>query len=329
MVFLVILTSSISQARSELYEVREVHYQMGTLLDITLYHSDPEVGKKILRRSVKEVHRLEEILSHYDPQSSLSMLNRQAGEGRVKIALELFHLLALAAEFSAKTSGYFDVTVGPLVDLWQRAEEKGIVPDSYTLAQTRDFVGYWNLKLYDPWQAELIRKGMKIDLGGIGKGYAVDRIVEIIKQDGVRRALINFGGSSIYALGSPPKRDSWEIGVMATNAKLIGVLHLKDQALSTSGSMGRYWTIGGKRYGHLINPKDGAPVTEPRMATVVAMTATEAEALTKPLIILRKNGIPLIQKFPRTEALLISESEGLQLSDEFAAKTLFRQVYTP
>lgn len=312
-----------SAARPELHEIREVHYQMGTLLDLTLYHSDPEEGKKILRQAVQEVHRLEGILSNYDPESSLSLLNRQAGQGKSKVPPELFYLLTSAIHFSLKTAGYFDITVGPLMELWAQAAQRGSLPDPHVLAQTVCLVGYRGLKLYKSGEVELARRGMKIDLGGIGKGYAVDRIVAMIQRAGVRAALINFGGSSIYALENPPGEDSWKIGLKGPQENLVGVLHLRNRALSTSGSMGRFWEIGGKRYGHLINPKNGLPVTEPAVATVIAPTATEAEALTKPLILLGKEGLRLMKDFPQTESLSISESGGLELSKASFPITLF------
>jgi len=299
---------------------------MGTLLDLTLYVSDPEEGKKIVRRAVQEVHRLEGILSNYDPESSLSQLNRRAGQGRVKIDPELFHLLSIATHFSLKTSGYFDVTVGSLVDLWAQAAQRGSLPDPRALARTVHLVGYRGLKLYQSGEVELARRGMKIDLGGIGKGYAVDRIVTMIQRAGVRAALINFGGSSIYALENPPGEDSWRIGLKGPQENLVGVLHLRNRALSTSGSMGRFWKIGGKRYGHLINPKNGLPVTEPAVATVIAPTATQAEALTKPLILLGKEGLTLMKGIPQTESLSISESGGLELSKASFPITLFGQT---
>jgi thiamine biosynthesis lipoprotein len=323
---LIILFLLGSEARSELHKVREVHYQMGTLLDITLYYSDPEEGKKLLRRSVQETHRLEGILSHYDPQSSVSILNRQAGEGRVKIALELFHLLATAIQFSARTAGYFDVTVGPLVDLWQHAGEKGRLPGPELLSQTLNLVGSQQLKLYKTGEGKLLKRGMKIDLGGIGKGFAVDSIVEIFHDAGVKSALINFGGSSIYALGVPPGEKGWTIGIKGAGEGIVGAIRLRNQGLSTSGSMGRYWEIGGRRYGHLINPKSGTPVTELRSATAIATTATEAEALTKPLVLLGKQGMALTKNFPQTESLLISEDGEIHLSSGFASTTHFERL---
>lgn len=323
-----LLVFYVSQVRAEpaLHEVHELHYQMGTLLDITLYHPELEEGKKIARRAVREIHGLEETLSHYDPQSSVSLLNRRAGQGKVKIDPELFQLLTIALRFGPKSSGAFDITVGPLMELWQRAAERGRVPEAGELARTLRLVGQEKLRLYDSGEAELVLAGMRIDLGGIGKGYAVDRAVEMLRRAGVKRALVNFGGSSIYALGSPVGKEGWKVGIRKSGGKLIGTLLLRDRALSTSGSMGRSWEIAGRRYGHLIDPRDGLPVAEARTAAALAETATEAEALTKPLIILGQKGLDLIKDFPGTEALLISEKGGLALSGGLAARGLFQPV---
>jgi thiamine biosynthesis lipoprotein len=312
--------------RSELREMRQLHYQMGTILDITLWHSDPDEAKKILRRSVQEVHRLEGILSHYDPQSSLSLFNSQAGKGKIKIDRELFRLLALATDLSLRTSGYFDVTVGPLVSLWEQAGEKGIIPAQQLLSRTLNLVGFQKLKLYKTGEAELVNKGMKIDPGGIGKGFAVDRIIEILREAGVKSALINFGGSSIYALGGPPGEKGWTIGIEGTDDRLVGAIRLRDQALSTSRSMGRSWEIEGRRFGHLINPKSGIPVKEPRSATAIAASATEAEALTKPIVLLGRRGMALTKNFPQTTSLLISEDGEIHLSDGFVSATHFKKL---
>ena len=313
-------------ARSELYEVREPHYQMGTILDITVWHSDPKAASAIIRRCVREVHRLDKILSDYDRESSLSLFNRQGGKGKVRIDTDLHRLLTMANDFSLRTSGYFDVTVGPLVALWREAGEKGTPPELRALSQTLELVGFQKLKLHRTGEAELLNAGMKIDLGGIGKGFAVDRVVKILHEVGVERALVNFGGSSFYALGSPPHEASWTIGVKGISEQLVGVVHLKDRGLSTSGSMGRYWEIGGVRYGHLINPKSGLPATRPRSATAVAKTATDAEALTKPLVLLGRQGMAMIKDISQTESWLISESGEIYFSDGFVSATRFQRI---
>jgi FAD:protein FMN transferase len=313
-------------AFSTLHEVREVHYQMGTFLELTLWHSEPEVAKRIIREAAKEVHRLDEILSNFDPDSPLSRFNQQAGKGKTSLPPELHEILAIARQFSIMTSGDFDVTVGPLMELWRDSSSLGRLPDRDTLSKMLGRVGYEKLKLYDHRQAELLQPGMKIDLGGIGKGYAVDLVANRVKAAGVNAALINFGGSSIYALGTPPGEQAWEIGLQGTHGRLRGVVYLRDMALSTSGSMGKFWTVGGKRYGHLIDPKSGMPVTEPRMATIVAASATSAEALTKPLALRGKNALQIVAQIPQTEAVVISENGPLFFSGGFRSKTRWQEI---
>ena len=313
-------------AFSTLHEVREVHYQMGTFLELTLWHSEPEVAKRIIRETAEEVHRLDEILSNFDPDSSLSRFNQQAGKGKTSLPPELYELLTIARQFSIMTSGDFDITVGPLMELWRDSSSLGRLPDRDTLSRVLGQVGYEKLKLYDHRQAELLHPAMKIDLGGIGKGYAVDRVANRLKTAGVNAALINFGGSSIYALGTPPGEQGWEIGLQATDGRLRGVVYLRDMALSTSGSMGKFWNIGGKRYGHLIDPKSGMPVLESRMATVITASATTAEALTKPLVLRGKNALQIVAQIPQTEAIIISENGPLFFSGGFRSKTRWQEI---
>src|SRR5262249_29834110 len=193
------------------------------------------------------------------------------------------------------------------------------------LAKTLGFVGYNKIKLYDNGQAEL-PAGMRLDVNGIAKGYAVDRVADLFRAAGVSAALINFGGSSIYALGRPPGRDGWEIGIQGTDGKLCGVIALNGMALSTSGSMGHFWTYRGKKYGHMIDPRKGLPVTESRMATVITPSATEAEALTKPLVILGHRGLPMIRKLPQTEGIVIPEQGSLFFSSDFRSKAKWREL---
>jgi FAD:protein FMN transferase len=212
-----------------LREVREVHYQMGTYLEVTVWHDEPETAKRLIREAVREVHRLDEILSNYDPDSALSHLNQRAGAGVTRVPAELFELLSTAREFSEKTGGIFDVSIGPLMELWRQAAANKRPPSRTRLAQAVAAVGYRNLVLCRPDQVKLTRSDMSIDLGGIGKGYAVDRVAEIFRAAGVRAALINFGGSSMSAIGAPPGKNGWEIAVKSTDDQLRGTIRLHTQ----------------------------------------------------------------------------------------------------
>lgn len=321
--FLIALAPATTTAA--LREVREVHYQMGTYLEITVWHDEPETAKRLIRDAVREVHRLDEILSNYDPDSALSHLNQRAGAGVTRVPAELFTLLAAAHEYSEKTAGIFDVTVGPLMQLWRQAAADNRLPSQKRLAQALAAVGYRNLRLCSPDGVELARSDMNIDLGGIGKGYAVDRVTENFKTAGLGTALINFGGSSISAIGAPPGRNGWEIVVKSMDDRLRGAIYLRDTALSTSGSMGRSWTISGKKYGHLIHPLSGVPITEARTALVVTRSATRAEALTKPLVLLGKMALPTIETFSDTEAVVMPDNGAPSFSRQFRSRSSWKE----
>jgi thiamine biosynthesis lipoprotein len=308
-----------------LREVREVHYQMGTHLEITVWHDEPETAKRLIRDAAREVHRLDEILSNYDPDSALSYLNQRAGAGVTRVPTELFELLTAAREFSEKTGGIFDVTIGPLMELWRQAAEDNRLPSRKRLAQTLAAVGYRNLALSRPDEVELTRGDMNIDLGGIGKGYAVDRVTQMFKAAGVSTALINFGGSSMSAIGAPPGKNGWEIVIKSTNDRLRGAIQLRDTAFSTSGSMGRWWTINGRKYGHLIHPLSGTPTTEARTALVITWSATRAEALTKPLVLLGKMALSTIEKFSDTEAVVMPDNGVPSFSRHFRNQSSWKE----
>ena len=330
-IFLLLLWVALTPTKTlaTLREVREVHFQMGTYLEVALWHHEPETAKRLIRDAVQEVHRLDAILSNYDPDSALSRLNRHAGAGHMRVPIELFELLASSRELGEKTGGMFDVTVGPLMELWQKAAAKNQVPSASELNQARALVDYRNLALSRPDEAALIRGGMSIDLGGIGKGYAVDRLTKMLKTAGVGAALINFGGSSMSAIGAPPRKTSWEIAIQDTDGRLRGAIHLRDVALSTSASMGRGWIIDGKRYGHLIHPLSGIPVTEARMATVITPSATLAEALTKPLVLIGTSAMRIVEKFSNSEAVVIPESGAPSFSRQFRVRSSWKEIPRP
>jgi thiamine biosynthesis lipoprotein len=304
-------------ACAALEQIHEVHYQMGTFLEFRLWHHDPDTARNLIRAAVKEVHRLNRILSNYDPESALSRFNQAAGNGRMALPPELFEVLHMSQSWSIATDGYFDVTVGPLMQLWRRSAELGHVPRAAELRQAAALVGYSKLSLYSNGEAALERHGMEIDLGGIGKGYAVDRMAAQLKAAGVSSALINFGSSSIYGIGAPPRAKGWEVGIQGPDGRIPCVVYLRGAALSTSGSMGRSWKIANKSYGHMLDPKSGRPVTERRVATVIGPSAAGAEALTKPLALIGQAGLGLASGFPETAALIIPAAGGLSFSSEF------------
>lgn len=285
--------------------LREIHYVMGTLLDITLYHETEEEGKRLLRGCFQEVRRLEEVFSTHDDGSDLSRLNRHAGLGPLEIDRELWSALEICLRLGRETEGALDITVGPLIELWRTAEEDGTRPSPASVAEALGRTGISKVDLRPDGRVQLRQAGMRLDLGGIGKGYAVDRLKGLLLEAGVRRAFINFGRSSLAAIGSPPDRQAWPVLLHGDDGHPAGVVHLRDRLLSASGSFGHSYEIGETRYGHLIDPRDGFPVRQPSLGVAVARTAAEAEALTKALVIFGpEQGFTLLSRFSKAEGLL-------------------------
>lgn len=294
--------------------LREIHYVMGTLLEITLYHEPLEEGKRVLARCFREARRLEEIFSAYENDSDLNRLNRHAGLEPVEINQELWSVLKYALRLGKATEQAMDITVGPLIDLWRAAEERGTIPSPASVTDALSRTGIAQVHLLLNGRAALRQTGMRLDLGGIGKGYAVDRLTAILAQERIASAFINFGRSSLAAVGSPPTLESWPVLLEDDDGAPIGLAHLRDQCLSTSSSFGRSFEIEGTRLGHLIDPRNGFPVRTQMLGVAVARTATEAEALTKALMILGPTrGFAVLKRFSKAEGLL-TDSNGTQFS---------------
>lgn len=298
-------------SKGEAAWLSEVHYTMGTLLEITIQGENALEARKILRKAFQELRRLEEVFTDYDPDSPLSRLNRRAGLGPEVVEPELYDVIELSLKLSMATEGAFDITVGPLLDLWRLAGENGRWPEPSHISKILLSSGSRGIKLLKGSRVELLDKGMRLDLGGIGKGYAIDRVVEIFKSEGVRRAFVNFGGSSIYALGTASEGKPWVAWVTGPDRKSItGLLELNDMALSASASFGRDLSIGEVRLGHIIDPKTGAPMRQDLAAVAIAKSAAEAEAFSKALLILKSRGALETTAFYKSIAGLVSGPDG-------------------
>jgi thiamine biosynthesis lipoprotein len=266
--------------------VREVHYAMGTLLDVQLYHKQPEVGLRLVRQACQEARRLEALLSRHAPGSDVSRLNGRVGRGPLSIAPELFDLLRAAQQWARWSQGAFDPTIGTLLHLWRKAASRGRAPADDCVRAALRTSGWAKLRLIPPSMVEFTRAEMQLDLGGIGKGYAVDRMGDFLRQHGVRHALINFGESSLLAIGSMPDGRSWPLAVRALDGTVgAGAIAIHDQAVGTSASFGQIFFLAGRPLSHVIDPRYGRPLGQPLAVTVVAPTATAAEALSTALLV--------------------------------------------
>lgn len=262
---------------------------MGATFSVVLYGSDQELMNRAIDAAFEEVHRLDELLSNYKPASEWSRINRDAALGPVVVSSESFQLLSDCIEYSRASEGTFDVTVGPLMRAWGFFGGDRKVPSSDQIREALEIVGSHHIQLNaQKWTVHFDHPGVEIDPGGVGKGYAVDRMVEILRSRGFRNALVAASGSSIFGLGNPPEEPrGWPISIADPwdHRKNAAQVFLKDMSLSTSGSYEKSFRVAGHRYSHIMDPRRGVPAESAVQVTVVAPRAIDSEVWAKPYFI--------------------------------------------
>ena len=262
---------------------------MGTTFSVVLYGSDQALMSRAIDAAFEEAHRLDELLSNYRPQSEWSHINREAAARPVAASPELFRLLSDCIEYSRESEGTFDLTVGPLMRTWGFFGGDHHVPSADQIRAALELVGYGHVKLdAQNRSVRFDRSGVEIDPGGVGKGYAVDRMVEILRARGIRNALVAASGSSLFGLGNPPDEPrGWPISIADPwdHRKDVARVFLKDASLSTSGSYEKSFRSGGHRYPHIIDPRRGVPSESAVQVSVIAPRTIDSEVWAKPYFI--------------------------------------------
>jgi FAD:protein FMN transferase len=256
---------------------------------VVVYGSDRATLKSAADAAFGEAERLDRMLSNYLPSSEWSEVNRTAGLRPVRLSAELFQLLSDCMKFSEQSDGAFDITVGPLMKVWGFYRGEGGLPQPSEVRSALARTGHRHVRLDPaPQTIQFDRPGVELDPGGIGKGYAVDRMVEVLKSKGVEIALVSAAGSSIYGLGAPPDEPKgWLITIRGPkNAKQSGAeVFLKNTSLSTSGSYEKFFRVEGRRYSHIMDPRTGYPAQGTSSVSVLAPRTTDSEAWAKPYFI--------------------------------------------
>lgn len=299
-------------------QARRARLLMGTLLEITVYSADAREALASLSGSFEEVSRLENLMSTFVEESEVSRLNRSGGKGPIEVSPDLVEIIGLAGELSWATGGAFDITVAPLLSLWEEAKSSGRLPGKEEREEARSRVGMGLLERNTQMNCvRLLKEGMEIDLGGIGKGYALDRVLAILKSHGIRRALLNFGGN-ILAMGSPADAP-WEIGIRdpLSPGKCVAALRLAGGAVSTSADYERGIEIGGTRYSHIIDPRTGEPARGLLSVTVIDSSAARADALSTALYVMGREGALRFAEEHSIAALIVREGNELLKSRAF------------
>lgn len=262
------------------------------------------------------VEVLEDQMTVYRDDSEVIRINRRAVDGPVPVEPRLFALFQLAARLHRETHRAFDITSGPLSDVWGFSRRAGRWPGDAELSAAVEGVGMDQVELDTSGQTIVFRRpGVSVNLNSIGKGYALDRMAELLAERGVNDFLLHGGRSSVLARGNTPSAAGWSIGLRhpLRPAERLGEVVLRDQALATSGSGTQYFEHDGRRYGHVIDPRTGRPAEGVFTATVIAPTAAEADALSTAFYVMGPDAVErYCAERPDVSAVLVcpAEAEG-------------------
>lgn len=305
------------------FEISTTKYLLGTEVEITVVHADIQKAKVASYHAYKEIERIEALLSSHDEQSEISYINHNGWKAPVKVSYETFAILQRAIAYSEKFFGLFDVTIGPLSELWGFNGDQEIKLPLKDELQSRQALVDFHLISFDVQDTTvfLAKKGMRIDLGGIAKGYAVDRAAVVLKNDGVKKFLINAGGD-IYACGWKNAKSKWQVGLQhpRKRQKLLARFELSDFAVATSGDYERFVEIDGRRYHHILNPETGVPGDLSQSVTVFAPTVEEADVWATFLFLYGKNDKSPLPNPHKIKSLLVHSDGQIDCDDSLKSE---------
>jgi thiamine biosynthesis lipoprotein len=277
--------------------VRLARPAMATRFEWVLWGQPLERLRAAGEEALDEVEALEAALSRYRSPSDIGRVNAGAAQGPVRVAPGTFRLLQRCRDLSAATQGAFDITVGALLRVWGFVGGTGQRPSPQALAEARAASGWERVHLDpDTGSVAFERPGVELDLGAIGKGYALDRAMDLLHEAEVPHALLHGGTSSIVTRGMAPNGQSWRVGLPGRpGAETQESISLRDESLSISAVWGKAFTEGGEELGHVLDPRTGEPVRRARCAVVVGPEAAVSDALSTALLVLGPEGRPLIE----------------------------------
>jgi thiamine biosynthesis lipoprotein len=301
------------------YSRSEVH--MAVDFEIVLFAAGETNAEEALSRAMARIAELDNRLSDYDPGSELSKLsesstrrdNLPSSNPTVKVSDDLWRVLLVSQEISKTTDGAFDITIGPLTKLWRRARRWKELPETEAIDAARSAVGLQSLKL-DPnaHTAQLMKPNMRLDLGGIAKGFAVDEAVKTVKGYGISRVLVRASGD-IVAADAPPNERGWRVGIapLDPDEPTTRFVEIANCAISTSGDSRQHLIVNGRRYSHIIDPRSGEPVSGRSSVTVIAPSGMFADAIaTAASVVGPDQAAELAPKFSGVELFMVYEDES-------------------
>jgi thiamine biosynthesis lipoprotein len=294
------------------------------MIEISLIGDDEEQANKAAFQAFQEIRRIEHLMSPWIESSDVTLINRSAGDDGVKASPEIVEVIKRAQEISKLSGGGFDITVGPLVQLWRKAREKGIPPDTKEVKKVQSLVDYRDLIISGSGKVFLKKKEMATDLGGIAKGYAVDRAFELLKGLGYKNLVVNSGGD-LRVGGSKPD-GPWSIGIQHSRdpERIMARISLSDTAVATSGDYEKFFIHQGKRYHHILNPKNGFPAEGCQSVTILYKDCMMADALATAVFVLCPGkGYSLCDRLEGVDFLIVDKEGNITLSPGLKGRISF------
>jgi len=311
--FLALIAYPFPADPSNLFKYHQV--AMGTMIEITLIGDDEEAANKATLQAFQEIKRIEILMSSWIDSSDITRINRSAGKEWVKVSNETLEVIKKAKEISELSEGGFDITIGPLAEIWRKAREEKVPPSTEEVKEKLDLVNFKNLKVDQEGRVFLKKKGMGVDLGGIAKGYAVDRGFEILKSLGYKNLIVNAGGD--LRVGGLKNNQPWSIGIQnpRETQNILTRISVSDVAVATSGDYEKFFIYQGKRYHHIFNPRDGFPTDGCQSVTIVTKDCITADALATAVFVLGpEKGYTLCQKLEGVDCFIVGKDGKMIIS---------------
>jgi FAD:protein FMN transferase len=300
-------------------------FVMGTMFRVVVYDESPAAAGRAVGAALAEIVRLDAVMSHYKADSELSRLNREAAAGAVAVDPSLYQVVEESLAYSRLSGGRFDVTIGRLLRTWKDAHAAGRSPSASEIEEAAHCVGYQHVELMPPDRVRFGTGCLELDLGAIGKGYAVERALTVMRAHGIRDAMVNAGGSTIGAIGAPPGERGWPVLIGASVSGSRTVL-LRDESLSTSQQSLTSPIAGRVRFGEIMDTETRAPLLDNVSVSVVARSATDADALSTTLLLMSiEEGRALLEQLPAVSAFWISPAGELRAVRRASQLELARQ----
>jgi thiamine biosynthesis lipoprotein len=321
------------QKPAALQEVSGEKFFMDTLIQIKVYSEDGEKGKQALEKAFAAFERINNTTDRFQKNdqtisaaNDVVKTNENTGIKPVTVSADTINMIERSNYYAGLTGGAFDVTVGPVMDLWGFGKSEQHIPSDEELNSALSLVDY-NKVEFDPVNMTvfLSKPGMSLDLGGVAKGYATDEAVKALREAGIQHAIINAGGN-VYALGDKPDGSPWRVGVQdpRDSKGIIAILFLKDKAAVTSGDYQRYFEVDGVRYHHIIDPSTGKQARDVMQATVVTDSAADADILSTTLFVLgAQKGISFVQELTNTGAVFVGADKQVSYTDDLSDQLEF------